>query len=181
MVGYKYAMEIAESFCNEIKAFCEPPTPIIVGSLRRKCSQVNDIDIVVIPKIEKTKDDTLFGEPVDINILDRKLAELCFDERMKVDVSGSKIKRFLEFDNSEVPIDVYIADSETLPTLLLIRTGSKLHNIKLCVRARDMRLQLKANGEGLIDAQLRPIKVLSEEDIFKILGFAFVPPEGRND
>ena len=180
MVGYKYAMEIAEAFCNEIKPFCEEPTPIIAGSLRRKMAMVNDIDLIVIPKIEAMKDDTLFGEPININLFDRKLAELCLDERMAVDVNGSQIKRFLQFDNSDVPIDIYIASPGTLPTILLIRTGSKEHNIKLCTKTRDMHLQLKANGEGLLDAQLRPLKVLSEEDIFYHLGFSYIPPEGRN-
>ena len=180
MVGYNYAIEIAEEFCKEIKDYCEPPTTIIAGSLRRKRPMVNDIDIVVIPKIETTKDDTLFGEPVDINLLDRKLAELCLDNRMEVDVNGSQIKRFLQFNGSDIPIDIYIASPETLPTILLIRTGSKEHNIKLCTRAKDMHLQLKANGEGLLDAQLRPLKISSEEDIFKHLGFSFVPPEERN-
>jgi len=35
-------------------------------------------------------------------------------------------------------LDVYIATPDAWATLLLIRTGSKEHNIRMCMRARIM-------------------------------------------
>ena len=178
MYPYKYALSVAEEFIQEISPFCEKRE--IAGSLKRKKQMVGDIDIVIIPKFEQTKDDTLFGEPVSINVLDRKLSQMCIDNQMQLETSGPKIKRFSQFNGSDIFIDLYIATPETWITILLIRTGSKEHNIKLYTRARDMRMQLKADGSGLFDAQLHPIKTESEEDIFKILGFTYVLPEERN-
>ena len=76
-------------------------------------------------------------------------------------------------------IDLYIADRETLPTLRLIRTGSKEHNIHLCRRARSLGLQLHASGEGLFDGQLKKLKVDDEEDVFRLLGLEYIEPERR--
>lgn len=173
----KFAEGIAETFIDEISPYCEKR--FLVGSIRRRVLQVHDIDIVLIPKYEQTKDDTLFGEPVSINLLDRKLAQLCMENRLTLDVNGSLIKRFLNFDETDIPIDLYIATEATWHTLVLIRTGSKQHNIKLCMRAQDLRMQLKADGQGLVDAQLKIIPINSEEDIFQRLQFPFVIPENR--
>jgi DNA polymerase/3'-5' exonuclease PolX len=178
MVSYNYALGIAQEFCEEIKDFCMLPTEI-VGSLRRKRPQVNDIDILVIPRFEETPDDTLFGKITQINTLDSKLALMCFENQMKLETNGEKIKRFSNYSDSTIAIDLYIATKETLPTLRLIRTGSKEHNIKLCMCARDIGFHLNANGEGLFDAQLKHLKVENEEDIFRLLNLEYLPPEKR--
>ena len=47
------------------------------------------------------------------------------------------------------------------------------------MRAQDLRMQLKADGQGLVDAQLKIIPINSEEDIFQRLQFPFVIPENR--
>jgi DNA polymerase/3'-5' exonuclease PolX len=178
MVSYNYALGIAQEFCEEIKDFCDIP-PEIVGSIRRKKPQVNDIDILVIPRFEETPDDTLFGNITQINTLDSKLVLMCFENQMKLETNGEKIKRFSNYSDSGLTIDLYIAIKETLPTLRLIRTGSKEHNIKLCMRARDLRMQLKADGTGLFDAQLKQMKVENEEDIFRLLNLEYLSPEKR--
>ena len=178
MTSLGYALNVADEFIVKISPFCEWTE--IVGSIRRLRKQVNDIDILVIPKFEETKDETLFGETVRINTLDRKLSSMCIDNILKLEMNGEKIKRFSQFNDTEIAIDIYIATRQTLPTLRLIRTGSKEHNIKLCTRARELGMQLKASGEGLFDAQLKQLKVESEEDIFRLLGLAYLPPEIRD-
>jgi DNA polymerase/3'-5' exonuclease PolX len=177
MVSINYALQIANEFIVEISPFCEWTE--IVGSIRRKKLQVNDIDILVIPKYEATPDDTLFGTITQMNTLDRKLAEICWENRMMIEANGEKIKRFSSYNDSEICIDLYIATKETLPTLRLIRTGSKENNIRLCVRARDLKMHLKADGSGLLTEQFKPLTVESEEDIFRLLGIPYLPPERR--
>ena len=77
MTSLGYALNVADEFIVKISPFCEWTE--IVGSIRRLRKQVNDIDILVIPKFEETKDETLFGETVRINTLDRKLSSMCID------------------------------------------------------------------------------------------------------
>jgi len=75
-------------------------------------------------------------------------------------------------------LDVYIATPEIWATLLLIRTGSKEHNIYLCTRARQKGMKLHADGSGLFRA-LERVAGDTEESIFKTLGLDYVIPERR--
>jgi len=81
-------------------------------------------------------------------------------------------------------IDVYIAAPTTWATLLLIRTGSKAHNIRLCSRARDRGMKLHADGSGLFrlaDCEDTEVRVAgdTEESIFAALGLPYYRPEER--
>ncbi len=89
-----FARGIAESFVNDIKDTCEQIE--IVGSLRRQKYAVNDIDIIVIPKFIQEDDETLFGEPVQTNLLDRRLSQFCFKGTLSLEANGPKIKRFIK-------------------------------------------------------------------------------------
>jgi DNA polymerase/3'-5' exonuclease PolX len=97
-----FAREIAENFVSQISAACDRIE--IVGSLRRLKVAVNDIDILAIPKFIQADDDTLFGEPVHENQLDKQLSQLCLQEDLELEANGSKIKRFLKtVDGDAVP------------------------------------------------------------------------------
>ena len=173
-----FAREIAEQFVSDIKDTCEQID--IVGSLRRHKIAVNDIDIIVIPKFIQEEDETLFGEPVQTNLLERRLSQFCFKGLLTLEANGSKIIRFIKtVDGEEVPIDVYIANKQTWWTLLLIRTGSKNHNIKLARRALEMHMQLKADGSGLFSPGGSIIPIESEEQVFKLLNLPYRIPEER--
>ena len=181
-----FARGIAESFVNDIKDTCEQIE--IVGSLRRQKYAVNDIDIIVIPKFIQEDDETLFGEPVQTNLLDRRLSQFCFRESvpsgkgtLSLEANGPKIKRFIKsVDGEDVPIDIYIASKDTWWTLMLIRTGSKNHNIMLAKRAIEMHMQLKADGTGLLSPGGSIIPIGSEEHIFEHLNLPYRIPEDRD-
>ena len=78
-------------------------------------------------------------------------------------------------DNAQV--DVYIANKENYEPLLLIRTGSKEHNVKLTTKAISLGMKLTANG--LIDNKTGKIIATSEKDIFKALKMNYIEPEKR--
>jgi len=78
-----------------------------------------------------------------------------------------------------VPIDIYLATEQTWWTLLLIRTGSRNHNIKLARRAIELQMHLKADGSGLLGHDGSLIQIYSEEAIFHHLGLQYRPPEER--
>ena len=153
------AKEIAKEFIGHIKDLCERME--IVGSIRRQCSEVNDIDLVVIPKGP-------FMAKLITEHMKGKLWRLKF-----------KGKKFIQLIFKEKQIDIYIASQDTWGTLLLIRTGSKENNIYLANRAIAMGLQLKADGGGLFDASGRRIAWDSEQIIYEALGLEYQLPEER--
>jgi len=174
-----FARDIAEDFINQISASCDHIE--IVGSLRRHRIAVNDIDLLVIPRFIQMEDETLFGGPYQENQLDKHLSQLCLSRDLELDANGSKIKRFLKtVDGDTIPIDLYIATEQTWWTLLLIRTGSRNHNIKLARRAMELQMHLKADGSGLLTSNGRIISVGSEEEIFRHLNLEYRPPEERD-
>ena len=131
----------------------------LAGSIRRKKPIVRDIDIVIESPL------------INIDKLKNELSKLG-----TLKLKGDKLIRILTPDNAQV--DIYIASKENYESLLLIRTGSKEHNIKLTTRAQSLNYKLTANG--LIDNKTGSIIAKSEKDIFKALKMNYVEPEKRN-
>lgn len=178
MFPYAFALDIANDFISQISAACDRIE--IVGSLRRLKIGVNDIDLLMIPRFVQMEDETLFGGPFQENQLDKQLSQLCLSRDLELDANGSKIKRFLKtVDGETVPIDLYIATEKTWWTLLLIRTGSRQHNIRLARRAMELQMHLKADGSGLLTSSGSIITVGSEEEIFQHLKMQYRAPEER--
>lgn len=151
-------LEFAKNTAAELMAELSPCTTRIevAGSIRRQRPTVRDIDLVLIPKNQ--------------GLLDNKLREL------GCQFGGPKIRRLVY---KGALVDIYIATPETWAALLLIRTGSTRHNVRLCTRARSLGLQLKADGQGLVDYLGKRVAGDTEESIFTALGLPFKPPEER--
>lgn len=133
----------------------------IAGSIRRAKPIVNDIDIVLIEKPEAAL----------------LMSNLLFTIGV-LKLNGPEIKRlYLPEDN--IIVDIYIATPATWATLLLIRTGSRENNIRLCSLARRKGWQLRAGGEGLFDEEGNRIAGDSEESIYKALGVPYQEPKER--
>jgi len=151
-------LEFAKKLAAELIAELTPVTTRIevAGSIRRQRPTVRDIDLVLIPSNQ--------------GLLDTKLREL------GCQFGGPKIRRLVY---KGALVDIYIATPETWATFFLIRTGSTRHNVYLCKRARARGWQLKADGQGLLDARGNRIAGDTEESIFQALELHYVPPEER--
>lgn len=183
----------------------------IAGSIRRRKKWVNDIDLVAIPKFESRRmlvppekiKDTDFYEAVCR--LARRLPELPAGEMVvgerncdpEPECSGEKIVRVTsytdawgDFPMEDFGIDIYIATRESWAMTMLIRTGSKEHNIWLAQRAHAIGGKLHADGRGLElpgqydhqlkrNANFRLLKAETEEQIFKALGMPEPMPTVR--
>ena len=159
------AKAIADDVVEKLKPFCSKIE--IAGSIRRRRPNVHDIDLVCIPSNQG-----------------QFLAVLQGLGRIKV--GGGQIIRVGMGFTKGIDLDIYVATPETWATLLLIRTGSAAHNIRLCSRAKNMGMVLHANGTGLflLEAQgCEGVEVLmaneSEEQIFAALGLPYEEPERR--
>lgn len=78
-----------------------------------------------------------------------------------------------------IPVDIYVATEDTWVTLLLIRTGSKEHNVRLAQRARELGMKLRASGDGIEGSTGELIKVRNEEEVFSVLRLDYLPPRMR--
>src|SRR5262249_36550087 len=74
--------------------------------------------------------------------------------------------------------DLRVVSDEMYPFTLHYFTGSKQHCIAMRVLAQQH--DLKLNEYGLVGPK-RSVKSKPEEDIFKALGLAYIPPELRED
>lgn len=157
------AENYARQFLHEIKAaLCEPDMRwpcTIVGSLRRLRPVVHDIDLVWGPGWQ--------GVP--------ELKEFCL-QRGEIIRWGPKLAAITYHD---VPIDLYFSTPETFPTLLLIRTGSKENNIRLCSIAKSKGWKLHASGDGLFNERGERIAGDSERSIYDALGVPWQEPWER--
>jgi DNA polymerase (family 10) len=179
------AEDYAARVCRAIEPFCQRFE--VVGSIRRRRPDVNDVDIVAVPRL-KTAEGTPFGSEgfawAQIpKILGKRLNAAIVrkgDELICItlpDGTPENVDRgpFSLFGKYQV--DIYRSSEETWGVLLLIRTGSKDHNIKLCSRAKAMGLMLSAKQGILKNGEV--IASRTEEEIFATLGIPFVKPEDR--
>ena len=152
----KDAEKLAEQIMEQIWPFCDRLE--VAGSIRRKTSEVRDVDFVLIPK-------PLLW-PRIISTLQRKMDA-------KVLKHGEKAA---QVTINGINVDLYSATEETWEPLLLIRTGSAEHNIKLSMIARKKRMKL--SHKGLIKGD--KIVASTEKEIFNLLDLRYVPPEDRS-
>ena len=167
---------IAKAFVETLAPACQRIE--IAGSIRRRRPEVNDIDIVLIPHYSTVRDG-MFDEK-RVSMLDGVMDVLEADGRITQFNRGEKLKRGVFPRKGDFAWDIFVATPETWSTLLLIRTGSKEHNIMLCQRAQDMRMKLHADGSGVRDASGALIRCFeSEADVLRLLGLEYVEPSKR--
>jgi DNA polymerase (family 10) len=159
------AARIAIELVNKLCPFCDKIE--VAGSIRRGHQDVHDIDLVAIPNEDKILAAGYFGRQHLISAVAQNSA----GQRNGPDMASFKYQG--------ADVDIYWATPKSWGTSLLIRTGSKQHNIKLASLAKSKGWQLKASGEGLFGAYKRRIAVDTEESIFTALGLPFIPPGER--
>ncbi|MCL4233983.1 MAG: hypothetical protein KJ042_05655 [Deltaproteobacteria bacterium] len=178
-----YARRIAEAVVEELRPLAEQIE--IVGSIRRRVAQVHDIDIVVMSLFDEIREGLWGTKRID------RVRECVLgweaSGRVTIEVRGDKKMAFRT--RAGISVELYFAAPilsgnppvmvSTWPTLKLIRTGSREHNIRLARRAKEMGMHLHADGQGITDARGRLLVVKSEEDIFRELGLPYVGPGER--
>jgi DNA polymerase (family 10) len=131
----------------------------VAGSLRRRKEVVKDMDLVAS------------GKPG--SLMDAVAAHPLVEE---VTARGdTKLTAHLK---SGLNLDLRVVPDKSFPYTLQHFSGSKEHNIAL--RARAHALELKSNEYGLFKGE-KNIPCKGEEDIYKKLGLAYIPPELRED
>jgi DNA polymerase (family 10) len=132
----------------------------VAGSLRRRRETIKDIDIVVSS-----------SDPAPV------MAAFTAFNGVETVVARGGTKSSVRLA-SGMQVDLRVVSEAEFPFALLYFTGSKAHNIGL--RGRALRMGLKLNEYGLFAGDTL-IPCHTEEDVYKRLGLALIPPELRED
>ncbi len=186
-------LERAEPLARELVDRITPACQRIevAGSIRRRAPDVGDIEIVAIPRVERRQRtlEDLFGtvEEHEVNCLDElcdqmlaahELEQRLSEEGRKTWGSGAKYALYRDF-----ALDIFTATPETWGVIFTLRTGPARFSHRLVTPKAyqglcPSDLQFK-EGRVVRRADGTPLETPEEEDVFRVLGYQYVPPQKR--
>lgn len=150
------ARAIAKQIKLQLAEYADPI--IIAGSIRRGKPQVRDIDMVLVP--------TRLGQLLaTIMAMGPKLS------------GGEKAIRIRH--QAGIDVDIYLATPDTIPTLVLVRTGSAQFNRLLASELQRRGLKLLASGAGVVNTATGEIVARTEREILRAAGWNYKAPWAR--
>lgn len=134
----------------------------LAGSLRRMKDTIKDIDILATSPNPGRVMKTFVNLP-----------------QVK-DVVARGITKSSIITNEGIQVDLRVVEAGSFGAALAYFTGSKAHNIRL--REMAMKRGLKINEYGVFDEKTdKKIAGKQEEEIYRVLGLPYIPPELRED
>ena len=155
------ARVVAQRFLDAVKSVPGVERAEVAGSLRRNRETIGDIDVLV---------GTLDPIPV-------REAFMAVEGIREVMAEGETKSRILSEEG--VGVDLRVVEPVAFAPALHYFTGSKEHNTRLRQRARERGWKL--NEYGLWDEEGAALPTPEEQDIFRHLDMAWIPPELRED
>jgi len=161
LTAKRYKINVAEAEAEALVAYLRDGGRVTVaGSYRRRRDTVGDLDILVTSKHAAAACD--------------KLTQ--YDNVAEVLAHG--LTRATVVLRSGIQVDLRAVAEVSYGAALVYFTGSKAHNIALRGIAIDRKWKL--NEYGLFSGKRR-IAGETEEEVYKKLGLAYIPPEMRED
>ena len=151
---------VAEEFVGALKELPEVKRIAAAGSLRRQKETVRDIDILVVS-----------DKPQKVM---RALTQLPSVKGIQAEGKTKASVRTKE----DVQVDCRVVEAKSFGAALLYFTGSKNFNIK--IRQIAIKKGLKVNEYGVFKGSAF-ICGTTEDEIFRTLGMAYIPPELREN
>ncbi|MDI6641498.1 MAG: DNA polymerase/3'-5' exonuclease PolX [Elusimicrobiota bacterium] len=159
------ALSVVRNIVNQLKKYKEVKQISPAGSLRRKKETIGDIDILCT--VEKNKEKFVIDKFTRLPEVQRVLA------------SGDTKASVITTENLQV--DIRVVDSSCYGSALMYFTGSKEHNIALRELANKKGLTISEYGVFKIGDKTKALAGRTEEEIYKLLGIEFIPPELREN
>lgn len=160
---YQEALVIGDEILTSIQQIEGVKHADIAGSLRRKKETIGDIDIIIEAENKDRK-----------NIIKTILSL----QKVSKSIEAGTTKATIVLKNKNIQVDVRLVNADEYGAALLYFTGSKEHNIKLRIIARNKGFKL--NEYGLFEITTgKKIAGITESSIYKALGLKFIPPELR--
>ncbi len=160
-------MELAKALniANEIKELLSPHCEriSIAGSIRRRKTEVNDIEIVAIPK------------PYETGLFENGIAKVVNQwEKVKGELPCKYTQRILPHG---IKLDLFFAEPGNWGLIYAIRTGPADYSHKVLATGWVKRGYKSENG--YLVANGKQIMIPEEEDLFTRIGLAYVGPQNR--
>lgn len=192
------ALHIAGQVVSALEPHCDIIN--IAGSCRREKPEVKDIELVVTPKMIETHD--MFNQPTGLVRLGAFIAAVSMlGKRNKGNAEGRYTQIGLQTSEGEINLDLFMPEADDYYRQFAIRTGSAEWTarfiaggwVKLgwCGTDQGLRLQSECHGERGPDHKMHwkcivakseqtlPPVWVSEEDFFKWINVAWIPPKYR--
>jgi DNA polymerase/3'-5' exonuclease PolX len=164
---YEDALNIANKYVEILKPYCDKI--MIAGSIRRKKSFVDDIEICCIPK-SKMVPVGLFEElqrdPGFVDLINSML-------RAKGNGGGKYTRLILK---EGISLDLFMTSQEQFGVIFMIRTGSAEYSKRMVT---EIKPKFWVEG-GYLWGYSGKIPCPEEEDFFRITGAEFIPPALRS-
>lgn len=157
------AEEIALDFLAKTKDLYSKS--LLAGSIRRREPIVHDIDLAVIPK------------GTNFRLWKDKVTSKVREIGGEVATFGETISNF-RYRGAQVNLFLCLNENAWGVTQMWA-TGPKGHTIGMTIKARDKGLIINSKGLWTREEPPRLIMTRTEEDVGKILGWKFKPPEAR--
>ncbi|MCX5816298.1 MAG: DNA polymerase/3'-5' exonuclease PolX [Proteobacteria bacterium] len=150
----------AENIRDKFTTIVKPQFVEVCGSIRRRKEIAKDIDILVGGEDHERISSYFISMPEVSEVL------------LKGDTKTSCRLQ------SGVEVDLRVVSESEFPFALMYFTGSKEHNVRL--RGIAKKKGWKLSEYGLFEEE-KPIPLKNEEEIYRALGLAYIPPELRED
>ena len=165
-------LEDAKAFAADLIALLNPHCERIeiAGSVRWGKPEVKDIDLVAIPKLY----DILMPG------LDWHLDSMLGSHIIRHRQPKRWGERYKAFTLDGIPVDLFLVRPPAQwGVILALRTGPDAYSQYLVTQALRLGLQVKDGAVSARSNLSQYIAMPEEEDFFKALGLAWVPPEER--
>lgn len=176
------AQQIAEALIRNLEPYTERIE--IGGSVRRKKSEVKDIELICIPKFEDvtTGQYTLWEEPITART-NSLFSHLAKTVGYSVEKMGERYCKF-EYQRGgwkPIKVDVFTATPETWGYIPMIRTGSAEFSKWVVTELKRRGCTPKDGAVWVNDIPSGQIRadIASENAMFHLLGIDWIEPEDR--
>ena len=159
------ALEIGNYYLKELKGLRGVNKIELAGSLRRRKDTIGDIDILIAAKEKR------WAKIIDHFTRMKGIKQVLVKGPTKASVL---------IENGNRQIDIRIVHPDEWGAALLYFTGSKEHCVHLRTIAKSRGLKINEYGVYNVDNNKR-IAGNTEEDVYKTLGFDWIPPEMREE
>lgn len=188
------ALDVARDLCRAIAPGCHlwpdgTPALKVCGSLRRGKSEVGDIELVYIPRLDQVPEapDLLgsTGRTLPVNrvdaLLDRLIADVILAPRLNKlgRISWGLENKLAVHVPSGVPVDLFSTDLLAWHSYVVCRTGSAESNTKIATTAMRRGWRWHPTRGYFSDAVGQKHWIRSEEDVFRLVGLPYLEPRDR--
>ncbi|HPP66885.1 MAG TPA: DNA polymerase/3'-5' exonuclease PolX, partial [bacterium] len=153
------AITLVSQIVEYMRSLCEKISPC--GSLRRMKETIGDIDILCASLHSSDVIQRFIEYPDTLNVL------------VKGDTKGSIIVK-----EKSLQVDLRVVEPDSYGAALQYFTGSKQHNIRLRLLAKEKGLKINEYGVFKDD---KKIAGKTEEEVYHTFNMPVIPPELRED